>query len=230
MPSATAPDFEARLQARINTKTKPLGALGRIEALAAQIARTQGTLDPRMATCQLTIFAADHGLAREACQPTPGRHPADGRELPRRRRGRQRLCPLGRRPPARRRRRRRREPVAHPDLLSRRIAPGTANALAGPAMTAAERERHHRRPRSRRRRRADAVCLGEMGIANTAAAALVAHKIAGLPLDRLVGRGTGLDDAGLAPSAPSSPAPPPAPPRASTPRTRSPNTAASRSR
>ena len=37
-----------------------------------------------------------------------------------------------------------------------------------------------------------------MGIGNTAAAALVAHKITGLPLDRLVGRGTGLDDAGLA--------------------------------
>ena len=37
-----------------------------------------------------------------------------------------------------------------------------------------------------------------MGIGNTAAAALLAHKLTGLPLDRLVGRGTGLDDAGLA--------------------------------
>ena len=44
----------------------------------------------------------------------------------------------------------------------------------------------------------DAVCLGEMGIANTSAAALVAHKLTALPLDRLTGRGTGLDDPGLA--------------------------------
>ena len=71
MPPPPDADFEARLQARIDGKTKPLGALGRIETLAAQIARTQATLDPRMATCQLTIFAADHGLAHEGVSAYP---------------------------------------------------------------------------------------------------------------------------------------------------------------
>ncbi len=91
------------------------------------------------------------------------------------------------------------EPVAHPDLVSRRIGPGTRNSLTEPAMTAAERDAALDSGRALGGDGdTDAVCLGEMGIGNTAAAALVAHKITGLPLDRLVGRGTGLDDAGLA--------------------------------
>jgi nicotinate-nucleotide--dimethylbenzimidazole phosphoribosyltransferase len=41
------------------------------------------------------------------------------------------------------------------------------------------------------------VVLGEMGIGNTASSALLMHRLTGLPLDQCVGRGTGLDDAGL---------------------------------
>ena len=62
---------EAALRRRIDGKTKPIGALGRIEALAAQIARTSGTLEPRMRACQLTIFAGDHGLAAEGVSAYP---------------------------------------------------------------------------------------------------------------------------------------------------------------
>ena len=58
----TPHDFEAALQARIDGKTKPLGALGRIEALAAQIARMQGSLTPRLESCRLILFAGDHGI------------------------------------------------------------------------------------------------------------------------------------------------------------------------
>ena len=45
---------------------------------------------------------------------------------------------------------------------------------------------------------ADAAAFGEMGIANTSSASLVAHKLTGIGLDALIGRGTGLDDGGLA--------------------------------
>ena len=45
---------------------------------------------------------------------------------------------------------------------------------------------------------ADVLCFGEMGIGNTSAATLIAHKLLGLPVADLVGRGTGLDDTGLA--------------------------------
>ena len=41
------------------------------------------------------------------------------------------------------------------------------------------------------------VCFGEMGIGNTSAAALLAHKLTGRPISELVGRGTGLDNTGL---------------------------------
>ena len=44
----------------------------------------------------------------------------------------------------------------------------------------------------------DAAAFGEMGIANTSSATLIAHKLTGAPLDALTGRGTGLDDDGLA--------------------------------
>jgi nicotinate-nucleotide--dimethylbenzimidazole phosphoribosyltransferase len=44
----------------------------------------------------------------------------------------------------------------------------------------------------------DLLIVGEMGIGNTATAALLLHAYTGLPLTTLVGRGTGLDDAGLA--------------------------------
>ena len=56
-------DFETRLRAAIDSKTKPVGSLGRIETLAAQIARVQGTLKPQAETCAHTIFAGDHGMA-----------------------------------------------------------------------------------------------------------------------------------------------------------------------
>ena len=45
---------------------------------------------------------------------------------------------------------------------------------------------------------ADAAAFGEMGIGNTSSASLVAHKLTGVGLVDLAGRGTGLDDAGLA--------------------------------
>ena len=44
----------------------------------------------------------------------------------------------------------------------------------------------------------NALLLGEMGIGNTSAAALLMCRLTGLPLAQCAGRGTGLDDAGLA--------------------------------
>jgi nicotinate-nucleotide--dimethylbenzimidazole phosphoribosyltransferase len=79
-------------------------------------------------------------------------------------------------------------------------AGGTANYLEGAAMT---------RPNApamaagatlarERRRGCNVLGFGEMGIGNTASASLITHCITGLPLADCVGRGTGLDDAGLA--------------------------------
>jgi nicotinate-nucleotide--dimethylbenzimidazole phosphoribosyltransferase len=193
-------DFEAELGARIDGKTKPPGALGRIEELAAQVARATGTLEPALRTCSLTIFAADHGIARAGVSAYPQEVTrqmlanflaggAAANVFARAVGARVRVVDAGVGGAA----------LAHPELIDRRIGPGTRNALEEPAMTAAECARAIEAGRALAGADpADVLCLGEMGIGNTAAAALVAHKAAGVPLDALVGRGTGLDDAGLA--------------------------------
>ena len=72
-------DFEAMLRAAIDGKTKPLGALGRIEELAAQIARLQRSLAPRMETCSLThLRRRPRDRRRGRLGLSPGRHPRDG--------------------------------------------------------------------------------------------------------------------------------------------------------
>jgi nicotinate-nucleotide--dimethylbenzimidazole phosphoribosyltransferase len=88
-------------------------------------------------------------------------------------------------------------------LLDAKVgAGGTASYLTGPAMS----------PDAMRGQRCSAVPLivrdlaatgcntlgfGEMGIGNTASASLLTHCLTGLPLADVIGRGTGLDDAGL---------------------------------
>jgi len=193
-------EFETALQARIDGKTKPLGALGRIEALAAQIARAQASLTPRMEACRLILLAGDHGIAMEGVSAYPqavtrqmvlnflaGGAAANVF-------ARQAGIPVtvvdcGVAGPA----------IADARLLSRRIGPGTANALHGPAMTRAECEAALAMGQALAREgEFDALCLGEMGIGNTSAAALLAAKITGSAVAGFVGRGTGLDATGLA--------------------------------
>jgi nicotinate-nucleotide--dimethylbenzimidazole phosphoribosyltransferase len=84
-------------------------------------------------------------------------------------------------------------------LIDRKVARGTADALAGPAMSEAQCQQAlaagmavvHELP-------GNAVLLGEMGIGNSSSAALLLARLSGQPIDACVGRGTGLDDAGLA--------------------------------
>ena len=92
------------------------------------------------------------------------------------------------------------ELAPHPGLVAAKIAPGTRDWSHGPAMTAAQAAAALARGGGIVDGLADrgttVLALGEMGIGNTASAALLAHAVAGLPL--VVGRGAGLDDAGLA--------------------------------
>ncbi len=189
-----------RIRQTIDTRTKPPGSLGRIEALAAQIAALQGTTAPSMTRCTLTIFAADHGIAHSGVSAFPqavtqqmvrnflaGGAAANvfartvGAAL--------QVVDAGVAG----------APIAHPQLIDQRMGAGTANFLEEPAMSDATAARALEAGAEIARAAAcDALAFGEMGIANTATAAILAHKLTGLPLEELVGRGTGLDDAGLA--------------------------------
>ncbi|MFA8385610.1 MAG: nicotinate-nucleotide--dimethylbenzimidazole phosphoribosyltransferase [Pelagibaca sp.] len=196
----TDQNFETALAAKIDGKTKPLGALARIEALAAQVARVQQTLSPRMQSCCLTIFAADHGIAHHGVSAYPSEvtrqmvlnFAAGGAAA-------NVFCKAN--------------DVAlqvvnagviggHflvPEVRNLPIAEGTASSLEGPAMTRAQCDAALAAGRDIGQEGAwDAVAFGEMGIGNTSAATLIAHALTGSELDALIGRGTGLDDAGLA--------------------------------
>lgn len=193
-------EFESVLRARIDGKTKPVGALGRIEALAAQVARIQRSLTPRMETCRLSIFAGDHGIAEEGVSAYPPEvtrqmvlnFAAGGAassvfartldiEL--------RVVNAGVLG----------GPVGEPGVIDAGLGEGTENFLHRPAMADATLDAALSRGAALERDgAADASAFGEMGIANSSAAAVIAHKLTGQPLDVLIGRGTGLDDAGLA--------------------------------
>jgi nicotinate-nucleotide--dimethylbenzimidazole phosphoribosyltransferase len=195
-----SPDFETALKSAIDSKTKPLGALGRIEEIAAQLARLQRSLAPRADRCRLTIFAADHGIAAEGVSAYPqevtrqmvlnflaGGAAANvfarsvGAEIV--------VVDAGVAG----------EPLAHADLTAARIGAGTANSATGPAMSEGELDRALALGRGfGTAGEAEVVAFGEMGIANTASAALLAAKLTGRDVEGLAGRGTGVDDAGLA--------------------------------
>ncbi len=194
------PGFEEALRAAIDGKTKPPGSLGRIEELSAQIARVQGSLSPRMETCRHFVFAADHGIALDGVSAYPQAVTrqmvanfaaggaasnvfarANGVDLT--------VVDAGVAG----------GPTDVPGVLDARMGEGTASALAGPAMTVDLAEAALDRGRGfGRDAGTDAVSLGEMGIGNTSSAALLAAKLTGTPVARFAGRGTGLDDAGLA--------------------------------
>ena len=194
------PDLDRTVRNLIDGKTKPVGALGQVESVALQLARATGRPAPRLETCELTIFAADHGIAADGVSAYPQEvtrqmvlnflHGGAAANVFANAVGASvRVVDAGVAG----------DPIEHSDLLPRRIAAGTRNFRIEPAMTEAQRDDALRAGRALAgNSRADVLCFGEMGIGNTSAATLIAHKVLGLPLAGLTGRGTGLDDAGLA--------------------------------
>jgi nicotinate-nucleotide--dimethylbenzimidazole phosphoribosyltransferase len=192
-------EFDAALAAKIDGKLKPPGALGRLEHLAAQAARLQRRFDPVMERARLVIFAADHGLVAEGVSAYPAEVTrqmvqsfAAGRAAANvfaRQAGLDMLIVnAGVRGGT----------FAHDAVRELGMGSGTASSLHGPAMTRGQVDAaltHGERIGAEGAW--DALAVGEMGIGNTSAAALIAHRLTGAELSTLVGRGAGLDDAGL---------------------------------
>ena len=202
--SIAAPDpaLGQAVRREIDIKTKPPGSLGRIEALALQMALAQGAQRPAADPAHLLIFAGDHGLVAEGVSAWPQEVTAQmvlnflGGGAAANVFARSTGCGLT---------------VADagvaadlpeaPGLISAGIRRGTRNAAEEDALTPDEVERALRfgadLAAQTVRGGARVVALGEMGIGNTASASLLGHAIAGLDLAALTGPGAGLDDAGV---------------------------------
>jgi nicotinate-nucleotide--dimethylbenzimidazole phosphoribosyltransferase len=194
--------LRADLQRKIDYKTKPLGALGRLEELALQIGRIQGTLSPSLKNPHIIVFAADHGIAHEGVSAYPQavtyqmvmnfvnggaainvfcqQH---GIAL--------KIVDAG---------------VNHEfpkDLPIRnaKVGMGTKSFLAASAMSMEQAERCIENGAGVVEGIARAGCnvigFGDMGIANTASASALMSVICKIPVESCIGRGTGLDDQGI---------------------------------
>ena len=189
----------ARLQALLDDKTKPLGSLGRLEALAQRLGLILGTEAPALRAPQLVVFAADHGLAAHGVSAYPSdvtwqmveNFLAGGAAvsvLARQHGLALTVVDCG---------------VRHAfapraGLVDAKVAWGTADALQQPAMTAAQCAAALRHGMELvRRLPGNALLLGEMGIGNTSAAALLMSRLTGLDIADCTGAGTGLDAAGV---------------------------------
>ncbi|MEM6785564.1 MAG: nicotinate-nucleotide--dimethylbenzimidazole phosphoribosyltransferase [Bacteroidota bacterium] len=198
-PRLTAADVQALLDA----KAKPPGALGRLDDLALRVALVQNTLQPDPDPARVLLFAADHGVTEDRVSAYPASVTAAmvrtaaaggaavsvltqscGASLD--------ITDVGVNADLR--------DVA--GIFHASVARGTGNFVQGPAMTTTEREAAWRAGTDAARRAAEAgvrtILPGEMGIGNTTAAAAVLAALFGWTPESSVGRGTGVDDVGLA--------------------------------
>ncbi len=193
----------AALQAKIDQKTKPLGALGQLEKLAKTVGLIQQSLTPVLSNPQMLVFAGDHGAAKAGVSAFPQdvswqmveNFLAGGAAInvfARQNGLALRVVDAG---------------VAHDfggpreGLIDLKVAPGTANYIEQPAMSADQCQQAIEQGAGLILGLAAGGCnvvgFGEMGIGNTASASLITHCLTGASLADCIGRGTGLDDSGL---------------------------------
>lgn len=202
LPAFDDPRLRQQVQQALDGKTKPQGSLGRLEALTLQIALVQGRPQPTLQQPQLVVFAADHGIAAQKVSAYPAE--VTGQMVHNIAAGGAAVSVLAALhgiglsvadcgvaaslPP-------------HPQRVDLRVPGaehGSADASTGPAMSLVQCQTAIANGRRLvRTLPGNVLLLGEMGIANSSAAALLMTRLSGEPLAACTGRGTGLDDAGL---------------------------------
>ena len=195
--------IETIIKEKIDNLTKPKGSLGRLEELACQICLIQQTLTPELRNPHNVLFAADHGIIEEGVSLSPKEvtwqqlsHFSKGGA------GINFLCeqhgfelvlvdagvdydiPAGN------------------GIIDKKVRNGTRNFLHGPAMTLDELNLCVERGAEVVRDIHDntgcnVISFGEMGSGNTSPSAIWMHLFTGLDLEKCIGAGAGLDDAGI---------------------------------
>ncbi|TKT94177.1 nicotinate-nucleotide--dimethylbenzimidazole phosphoribosyltransferase [Dyadobacter frigoris] len=187
-----------QIQHKINNKTKPLGALGKLEEVALQIALIQETLTPNLVKPHIIVFAASHGIANEGVSAFPSEvtfqmvlnflnggaainvfTKQNDIELT--------LVDAG---------------VDHDfepnkKLIDAKINHGTKSFLTQSAMTEDECqlaiEKGKEIVKNIVKTGCNVIGFGEMGIGNTSSAAVLMSKLLAIPIEDCVGKGTGVN-------------------------------------
>ncbi len=188
---------------RQDTLTKPPHSLGLLEELSIRVAGMAGRLDPPLKDAVVFTLAGDHGVAAEGVSAYPQavtgqmvlnflRGGAAVNVIARELGARVVVADLGVAA----------ELPADPALRSLKVRAGTDNIAQGPAMSRAEAlaaiEAGRQLVREQLEAGLDVALAGDMGIANTTPSACLVCHFTGLDAAQVVGRGTGVDDAGLA--------------------------------
>jgi nicotinate-nucleotide--dimethylbenzimidazole phosphoribosyltransferase len=163
--------------------TKPLGSLGRLEELVAWLAQWQGRNPPRLDAVDVLIFAGTHGVTGQGVSAYPAE--VTGQMVANFVAGGAAINQIAR--------------VAHAKLRVEALSleQPTADFTLQPAMDEPEFLAAVRSGYAAVSPASDLLCLGEMGIGNTTAAAALAAALFGGDGKRWAGRGTGIDDNGL---------------------------------
>jgi nicotinate-nucleotide--dimethylbenzimidazole phosphoribosyltransferase len=190
-------DVAAAARRRHDSLTKPPGSLGRLEEVAIRVCAAQRTLRPAVARRAVLVFAADHGVVAEGVSAYP--QAVTAQMVASFAAGGAAVCALTRAAGAQ---------LVVVDVgvatpcagaLARRVRAGTANFTREPAMTVAEaRAAIEVGIEIATAVPADVIAVGEMGIGNSTAAAAITAALCGASPERVTGRGTGVDEAGLA--------------------------------
>jgi len=194
--------LDDEIKKKIDGKTKPLGSLGKLEKLALKIGRIQNTLSPILSSPTILVFAGDHGISEEGVSPYPqevtmqmvNNFLEGGAAINvfcRQNNISLHVVDAGVNG----------DFMERPDLVSSKIGYGTKNFSKYPAMTKEECFLAIKKGADFSRilpnEKCNVIGFGEMGIGNTSSASALMQKLTGLPIEKCVGKGTGLDDLGL---------------------------------
>ena len=194
--------LKERLQHKIDFKTKPLGALGMLEKLALQIGTVQNSLSPILINPTIVVFAGDHGVAQESVSAYPQEVTfqmvanflnggAAINVFCRQNKIALKIVNSGVNF----------DFAADENLIDAKIANGTKSFLQAEAMTETQLQQCFAKGNEIVSQVFEMGCniigFGEMGIGNTSSATMLMSYLCDLPIEKCVGRGTGLNDAQL---------------------------------
>ncbi len=194
----------ATAQDRLANQARPAGSLGIMETMGARLAAIKGTIDVKLPNKRIVTCAGDHGVVEEGVSAFPAEVTpqmvfnfvgggASVNVIGDHAGARVKAADIG---------------VNYdfdPELpiFHKKVRKGTANFTKGPAMTREEavaaieagieivNELQAEEP-------VDLLGTGDMGIGNTTPSSAVIAAFSGIPVEKLTGKGTGIDDAGLA--------------------------------